>query len=64
MHFPLLVQHFKVRYLNATEANYSPPRTGFIFIPDYGHVVFRSVAAGVQGQQGTGVWCVSSSIAH
>lgn len=51
MHFPLLVQHFKVGYLNATEAEHSPPSTGFIFITDYGHVALQSVAAGVQGQQ-------------
>ena len=64
MHFPLLVQHFKVGYVNATEGDYSPPSTGLIFITDYGHVVLQSVVAGVQGQRGTGVWCMSSSIAH
>lgn len=64
MHFPLLVQHFQVGYLNATEGDYPPPSTGFIFITDYGHGVLQSVVAGVQGQQGTGAWCVSSSIAH
>lgn len=51
MHFPLLVQHFKVGYLNATETEHSPPSTGFILITDYGHVALQSVTARVQGQQ-------------
>lgn len=51
MHFPLLAQHFKVGYLNATEDDYSPPSTGFIFITDYGHVVLQSVAAGMRGSK-------------
>lgn len=43
--------------LNTTEGDYLPPRAGFIFITDYEHVVLQSVVAGVEGQQGTGVWC-------
>lgn len=61
---PCLFSISKWGYLNATEGDYSPPSSGFIFISDYGHVVLQSVATGVQGQRGTGVWCVSSSIAH
>lgn len=51
-------------YLKATEGAYSPPSSGFIFISGYGHAVLQSAAAGVQGQPGAGVWCVSSSTAH
>lgn len=61
---PCLFSISKWGYLKATEGAYSPRSSGFIFISGYGHVELQSVATGVQGQRGTGVWCVSSSTAH